>query len=617
MLADRLVHQRLGERGLVALVVPEATVAEHVDDDRALELLPKLGGDFGRVHHRLGIVAVDVENRRLDHLGDIGRIGRRPRIARIGGEADLIIDDEVHGAAGAVPAQSRQTEALGDDPLSGKGRVAGNEQRHHHGPVSRSGAELVLLGAHLAQHDRVDDFEMRRIGGERQMHAVAVELAIGRGAEMVLHVARALDLVGGRGAALELVEDGAVRLAHHLRQHVEPAAVRHADDDVLHAERAAALDDLLERGDHQFGAVEAEAFGAGEFQVAELFETLGLDQLVEDRALALAREGDLLVRPLDARLDPALLRGVGDVHELDAEGLAIGAAQNGEDLTQRAEFEAEHLVDEDLAVVVGVGETVRARIEIFLVAVRLEAERVEIGVEMPARAVGADQHQGADRVARRLLHLGRGEFDSRRLRPRLDLVAERLLDLAPIRVERGNELAARARRPVRQLPGRPASALEDVGALVSQALEKRLPFGIDRRRVALVAGIKVFDVVGIAAVEERGAGEGGIGVLTGHAQGPVGWADARAFARCAAEVCAGTGPTLTIPYTIYAALALSQCTSCEPAFAVSPVPSFRQPEIADKKRPPAGGPFPRKRRVRSVAAAPPLIVQAGPGPWPQ
>src|SRR5262245_19828568 len=299
----------------------------------------------------------------------------------------------MHGAAGAVPAQSRQTEALGDDALPGEGRVARNEQRHYHGAVLTGCAELVLLRAHLAEHDRIDDFEMRRIGGEREMHAVAVELAVGRGAEVVLHVARALDLVRRRGAALELVEDGAMRLAHHLRQHVESAAVGHADDDVFHAERAAALDDLLERGNHRFGAVETEALGAGELQIAEFLEAFGLDQLVEDRALAFAGERDLLVRPLDALLDPTLLRGVGDVHELDAERLAIGAAKDCENFAQRAEFEAEHAVEKDLAVVVRFGEAVGARIEILLVMVRLEAERVEIGVEVPARAVGANQHQ--------------------------------------------------------------------------------------------------------------------------------------------------------------------------------------------------------------------------------
>ena len=62
-----------------------------------------------------------------------------------------------------------------------------------------------------------------------------------------------------------------------------------------------------------------------------------------------------------------------------------------------------------------------------VVVVRLEPERIEVCVEVPARAVGADQHQGADRIPRGLLHLGNGELDACRLRPRLDLVAERAL----------------------------------------------------------------------------------------------------------------------------------------------------------------------------------------------
>src|SRR5580700_5126609 len=107
------------------------------------------------------------------------------------------------------------------------------------------------------------------------------------------------------------MEDGAMRLGHDLSQNAEPAAVRHADDDLAHAECAATLDDLLQRRDHRLAAVEAEPLGAGEFQVAEFLKTFGLDQLVEDGALALAGERNLLVRPFDALLDPAFLRAAG------------------------------------------------------------------------------------------------------------------------------------------------------------------------------------------------------------------------------------------------------------------------------------------------------------------
>ena len=165
--------------------------------------------------------------------------------------------------------------------------------------------------------------------------------------------------------------------------------MRHAEHDLLHAEIAAALDDLLQRRDQRLAAVEAEALGAGELGVAEFLEALGLDQLVEDRALALAREGDLLVGAFDALLDPALLLRVRDVHELDAERLAVGALQDRDDLAHGAELEPEHVVEEDLAVEVGVAEAVGARIEF---SSRLEAERIEVA-EMHRASVGANQHQ--------------------------------------------------------------------------------------------------------------------------------------------------------------------------------------------------------------------------------
>jgi hypothetical protein len=70
---------------------------------------------------------------------------------------------------------------------------------------------------------------------------------------------------------------------HHVGQNRQAAPVRHADHDFLHAQRAAALDDLLHRGDQAFAAVKAEALGAHVLDVQELLEALGLDHLVEDR----------------------------------------------------------------------------------------------------------------------------------------------------------------------------------------------------------------------------------------------------------------------------------------------------------------------------------------------
>ena len=195
-------------------------------------------------------------------------------------------------------------------------------------------AALVLLGAHLAEHHRVHRLEMRGVGRQRQVDDVAVELAVGRGAEVVLHVARAVHVLGLRGAALELGEQRGVGLVHDVHEHVEPAAMRHADHDLLDAELAAALQDLLDAGDQRLAAVEAEALGADELHAEIVLEPLGLDDPLQDRLAAFDRELGVVLDVLDALLDPGLLVGILDVHELDADRAAIGLAQAVPDLAQ-------------------------------------------------------------------------------------------------------------------------------------------------------------------------------------------------------------------------------------------------------------------------------------------
>src|SRR5471030_3295367 len=80
------------------------------------------------------------------------------------------------------------------------------------------------------------------------MHFLAVELAVRGNAQMVFDVAGAFDIVGIGGAALEFMEQLAIGLAHHIDQHVEAAAMGHADHDFAHPQLAAALDDLPSAG---------------------------------------------------------------------------------------------------------------------------------------------------------------------------------------------------------------------------------------------------------------------------------------------------------------------------------------------------------------------------------
>jgi hypothetical protein len=68
------------KRRVVALVVAAAAVADHVDDDVLLERLAELERQPRHPHARLGVVAVHVEDRRLDRLGDVGAVPTSARL---------------------------------------------------------------------------------------------------------------------------------------------------------------------------------------------------------------------------------------------------------------------------------------------------------------------------------------------------------------------------------------------------------------------------------------------------------------------------------------------------------------------------------------------------------
>src|SRR5947207_14823111 len=141
------------------------------------------------------------------------------------------------------------------------------------------------------------------------------------------------------------------------------AAMCHAEHDFLQAELTPSLDDLFERRDHRLTAIESEALGAGVFHIEEMLESLRFDELSKDRPPAFRREADFLVGTFAARLAPALLVGIRNMHEFDAERAAIGPPEDVEHLADRRLFKAQNLVDEDRPVEIGFRKSVGSRIE--------------------------------------------------------------------------------------------------------------------------------------------------------------------------------------------------------------------------------------------------------------
>ena len=307
-----------------------AAVAHHVDDDVLVEGVAVLESQVRAADDGLGVVRVHVQDRDLQALGQVGRVAGGAALRRAGREADLVVDDDVDRAAGLVALQLGEVEGLLDDALADEGRVAVDEDRDDR-QVRVS--QVLLLGAHDALQDAVGGLQVRGIGAHVDLGGQAiVEGVHAPRTQVVLDVARSLDRVG-HVVAFELVEDLRVGLACDVGEHVEAAAVRHTDGDLVDTGARRVGQDVVEQRDQGLAALEGEALLAHELRLEELLEGLGADEGAQDVALRVGGGG--LVRALDALLDPRALLGILDVHVLDADRARVGVVQAREDVAQQ------------------------------------------------------------------------------------------------------------------------------------------------------------------------------------------------------------------------------------------------------------------------------------------
>mmetsp|Transcript_9838 Transcript_9838/g.19624 ORF Transcript_9838/g.19624 Transcript_9838/m.19624 type:complete len:209 (+) Transcript_9838:2258-2884(+) len=193
---------------------------------------------------------------------------------------------------------------------------------------------------------------------------------------MVLDVSRAEDgvalIVGGHRTRHELLKDFLHGLPDHVREHVQPSSVRHADGDCLTAQLHRPIDHRLHSRDRRLDSLQPKPLGHAILGGKEALEVRGKRQTVvhvEDVGLGPIE----LVRLLELVSDPIGLLHVWDVHELNADGAAVGVLERVEDLAQRLwpprpEHACRRRADgggahEELPVQVRVREAVRAMVE--------------------------------------------------------------------------------------------------------------------------------------------------------------------------------------------------------------------------------------------------------------
>ncbi len=214
---------------------------------------------------------------------------------------------------------------------------------------------------------------------------------------MVLDVARALELLQVV-LALEFREQRRRRLAEHVDQHVQPAAMRHAEDDVFHALRAAGLDDVLEQRDQAVAALERKALLRRVARREIALEALRHRQVPQDVPALVHRKRLAHAADLEVLLQPQALGLVRHVRELGADRAAVDVPELGDDLAQ-LEPRLDRLVaaaGQELGVEVGLAQPEVIESQHLRDRSNRETERVDAGDQVAA--VGIDLDQPGDRA---------------------------------------------------------------------------------------------------------------------------------------------------------------------------------------------------------------------------
>ena len=501
VLGDRGREQRLRVRGLVLLVVSVPAVADEVDDDVVAEAAAICECEPDRRDRRLRVVGVDVDDRDVEALREVARVARGAAALRVGREPDLVVGDQMQRAAGRVAVERLEVQRLRHLALARERRVAVDEHRERDGRVVVAGAgrAVGLLRAGAALDHRVDRLEMAGVRRQRDRDLAVARGARPLGADVVLHVAGAA-LVGGddrvdRPLALELAQDLLVRASDDVREHVEPAAVRHADHDLVRARAGAQLDRLVEHRDHHVEALDGELLLPEERAAKVVLHPLDLAEPAEQAHALLVRQRLPVAAGLDRLPEPDALFVVGDVLDLVGHRPAVGLAEPRQRVGERVALDEEaeqrrgnprlqlgrQLRDQPLGL--------QRR-----VAGRLRSERVEPCGEVAVHAERLDErHRGRDAADE--LVVDRGGRGSRRCGSgRRDGGGRGLRD-------RGMAVSAVALEPLEQ----PRQAGIDGEHRLRVLLEERAPLGGDRCGVVEVLLEQQRGVARVQSVDIRSA----------------------------------------------------------------------------------------------------------------
>mmetsp|Transcript_48024 Transcript_48024/g.121190 ORF Transcript_48024/g.121190 Transcript_48024/m.121190 type:complete len:1103 (-) Transcript_48024:202-3510(-) len=280
VLADELAGERRRRLRVVQLVVsiPPITGARHHD----VLLVPRapVCRQLAGAHHRLRVVRVGVQHRNAQALGHVGAVHGGAPVRGGGGKPNLVVDDQVYGAADVGALQFALLQPLSHHAEPGEGGVPVEDDCRVF--VNTGGPGALLHCPHDAGNDSVDGLQVAGVGrhAHANLHALHRVHHLPFRAEVVLHVAHGEAAL----AALHLRADLPQRLAEHVVQHIEAAAVRHADLDAPHAVGPQPRHSNLQPRDQRLAALHPKALGRGELLPEEGLHGVGAQKALQQVA---------------------------------------------------------------------------------------------------------------------------------------------------------------------------------------------------------------------------------------------------------------------------------------------------------------------------------------------
>jgi len=397
LVGNLLVHQGLGERRLVSLVVTVLSVADNINDDVTLEGRSPFSSKVEDEVHGLHIVRVNMEDGGINRLGDIGGVGGRSRESGVGGETNLVVDNNVNGTTSAISREVQEAKGLKDNTLTSKGSVT--MEKDTHGLVTLSFVILVKLNSTgLTEDNRVLSFKMGGVGNKRKVNLLTRRSrSLVVGTKMVLNITTAE--IEGSGTA-ELRENTLVGLSDNVGKHVESTSVGHTNDNILNTSLNGSINESLHGRNSSLGTLKTKTLVVRELSGKEGLKRDSPNKTVQDAAL-LVNSVFVGLRNLNSLSNPVTLLARRNVHVFNTVATTVGLLADLDDLSQSSLVATVGKSGEDtgaeseLTVKVSLSEAVVSKSELLrgldLGVTKGDLQRISLGSSVTTDLVGTDE----------------------------------------------------------------------------------------------------------------------------------------------------------------------------------------------------------------------------------